>query len=108
LNYKNLYNSNLKKIANNLLEKIVLLISVLNAIACDAITVKNYHFMWCSLVINVMFNTQKLLSIISERIAENKRMRENDRCMKVICIKLFRKNCMKIITIGQIFLSNYE
>jgi hypothetical protein len=35
-------------------------------------------------------------------------MRENDRYGKVIYLKIFGENCMKIITTGQIFLSNYE
>jgi hypothetical protein len=34
----------------------------------------------CSVVINVVFNTRKPLSIDSERAAKSKRMRENYRC----------------------------
>jgi hypothetical protein len=62
-----------KKVGNSLLEKLVLLLSVQYAIPSHAITVTKYRFMWYSVVINVSFNTVKLLSIISERTAENKR-----------------------------------
>jgi hypothetical protein len=73
---KNLCNSAFfLKLAKYLLEKIVLLLSVQYAIACHAITVTNYHFMWCSVVIEVMFNTVKPPSVISERTAKNKAMR---------------------------------
>jgi hypothetical protein len=50
----------------------------------------------------------KPLSIIPERTVNNKQMRENESCGKVIYFELFAKNCMKIMTAGQIFLSNYE
>jgi hypothetical protein len=62
-----------KKVGNSLLEKLVLLLSVQYAIPCHAITVTKYHFVWYSVVINVSFNTVKLLPIVSERTAENKR-----------------------------------
>jgi hypothetical protein len=70
---KNFYNSKIKKKkANNLLEKLVWLLSVRYAVACHAITVTNYHFTWCTLVLNVIFNTVKSLSIVSEGTAKNK------------------------------------
>jgi hypothetical protein len=47
-------------------------------------------------VINVMFNTVKPLSIVSERIAKNK-------CAKVTYFELFGENVMKIMTKEQIF-----
>jgi hypothetical protein len=68
---KNLYNS-IKKMATNLLETLVLLLSVQYAVACHTITVTNYHFTWHIVVINVVFNTVKPLSVVSERIAKNK------------------------------------
>jgi hypothetical protein len=72
-------------------------------------SLSNYHFMWCSVVINVIINTAKPLSIVSERTAKNKRqMWENDRGRKVIYLELFGENCMQIITKGQIFLLNYK
>jgi hypothetical protein len=49
-----------------------------------------------------MLNTVKPLSIVSER---NVKINE---CRKVIYFELFGDKCMKIITTGQIFLSNYE
>jgi hypothetical protein len=53
----NLYNSkSFKKLANSLLRKLVLLLSVQYAVACHAITVTNYCFTWCSVVINVIRN----------------------------------------------------
>jgi hypothetical protein len=45
------------KMANNLLKKLVLLLSVLYAVACHAITVTNYCFTWCSVVIKAILNT---------------------------------------------------
>jgi hypothetical protein len=56
----------LKALANNLLEKLVLLLSVQYVIACHVITVTNYHLTWYSVVINEIFNTVKPLSIVSE------------------------------------------
>jgi hypothetical protein len=35
---------------------LVLLLSVRYAVACHAITVTNYRFTWCSVLINVVFN----------------------------------------------------
>jgi hypothetical protein len=61
---KNLCNSKFKKLADTLLGKLVLLLSVWYAIACHAITVTNYPS-WCSVVM-------KPLSIISERTVKNK------------------------------------
>jgi hypothetical protein len=104
---KNVCNSKLKKIAYNLLEELVLLLSARYLVACYAITVTNYCFTWYSVVINVMFNTVKPLSIITQRTLENKRMRGNDSCGKVTYFKLFGENSRKIITTRQIFLSNY-
>jgi hypothetical protein len=59
-------------------------------------------------VINVMFNTLKPLSTVSERTAKKIRMRENDKYRKVVYFELPGVNCMKMITTGQIFLLNYE
>jgi hypothetical protein len=81
-----------------MLEKLVLLILVLYAIACHAVT--KYCVTWCSVVIHVMFNTVKLLYVVFEKTDKNKPMWENYRCGKVIYFKLFMKNCMKIITMG--------
>jgi hypothetical protein len=53
---KNLYNSILKNV-NNLLKKLVLLLLVQYAVTCKAIAVTDYHLLWCSVVINVIFNT---------------------------------------------------
>jgi hypothetical protein len=58
--------------SDNFLEKLVLFLSMQYAIAYHAITVTNYHFMWCGVMINVMFNTVKPLFIISERTTKNK------------------------------------
>jgi hypothetical protein len=66
-----------KEKANYFLEKLVLLLLVQYAIACHDITVTNYHFMWCSVVITQMFNTAKHPSIISERTMKNKQMWES-------------------------------
>jgi hypothetical protein len=87
-----------------MLEKLVLLLSVRYAIACHAITVTNYRITWCIVVINVMFNTVKTLSIIFEGNAKNKQMREG------IYFELFRENYVKIISTGQIFfqITNYQ
>jgi hypothetical protein len=54
---KNIYNSNKKKAADNLLKKLVLPLSVQYAVACHDITITNYHFTWCSAVINMIFTT---------------------------------------------------
>jgi hypothetical protein len=40
-------------------------------------------------VINVIVNTVKPLSIVSEGTAKNEQMRKNDRCGKVFCFILF-------------------
>jgi hypothetical protein len=64
--------------------------------------------MWCSAMINVMFNKVKPLSTIPKRTTNKRWMQENERCRKVVYFKLFRENCMKIITTGQIFILNYE
>jgi hypothetical protein len=52
------------KKANNLLEKLVLLLSVWYVIACHAIAVTNYHFTLCSVVISVVIKTVNPLSIV--------------------------------------------
>jgi hypothetical protein len=54
------------------MEKLVLFLLVRYAIVCHAITVANYHFAWCSVVINVMSNAVKPLAIISDMTAKNK------------------------------------
>jgi hypothetical protein len=59
-------------------------------------------------VINLLFNTFKPLSIVSERTVKNKRLQEDDRCGKVIYFELFGENCMEIIATGPIFDSHYE
>jgi hypothetical protein len=51
---KNLYSSKFNK-ANNLFKKLLLFLSVQNLVACHAITLTNYRFKWCSVVINVIF-----------------------------------------------------
>jgi hypothetical protein len=85
-----------KKLANNLLEKLVLLLLVWYAIACHAITVTNLHFTWCSVVINLMFNTVKPLSIFSERNIKNKQwMQEKNRCEIVMYSKIFGRAIWK-------------
>jgi hypothetical protein len=53
---KNLYNSHVKKSANNFLKKLVLFLLMQYAATCHTITLTNYHFTWCSGVINVIFN----------------------------------------------------
>jgi predicted metal-binding membrane protein len=63
--------------ANNLLEKLVLLLSVLHAFARHAITVTNQCFTWCSVYINMMFTAVSPLFIVSERSAKKK-----DKCGK--------------------------
>jgi hypothetical protein len=35
-------------------------------VACHAITLRNYHLMLCSVMINLIFNTVKPQSIVSE------------------------------------------
>jgi hypothetical protein len=50
-----------------------------------------------------MFNTLKPLTTVSERIAK-----KEDQCEKVIYFELFGDICIKMITTGQTFLSNYE
>jgi hypothetical protein len=97
---KNFYNSN-KKLAN-LLEKLVLLLSVRYAATCHTIPVINHCFTWCGVVINVMFNTVKPLLIVSERTAKNKQWMWGS----YFYFELLGKNC--IITTGQILLLNYE
>jgi hypothetical protein len=69
---KNLYNSKLKKEANNLLEKTVLLLTVQYAVTCHAITVINYHFTWCSVMINMISNAVNPLSIVPEGTTKSK------------------------------------
>jgi hypothetical protein len=92
------------------LEKLVLLLSVWYAIAFHIITVTNYHFMWCSVLINVMFNTVKLLSIISERTTKNKRMRENYRCRKLFILNYLGIIVWKLSQQGRCFFwsMNYQ
>jgi hypothetical protein len=95
--------------ANNLLEKLVLLLFVQYVVACHAISVTIYHLTWCSVVINVIFNAVKPLSIISEGTAKNKQwLQENDSCGQVTYFKLCGENCFKIITTGQVFLTNCD
>jgi hypothetical protein len=52
---------------------LVLLVLVQYEITCHTFTITNYRFMWCSVVINAMFNTVKPLSIVSKRNTKNKR-----------------------------------
>jgi hypothetical protein len=53
---KNLYNSN-KKLVKNSLKKLTLLLLVLYVVVCHAITVTNYYYIWCSVMINEIFST---------------------------------------------------
>jgi hypothetical protein len=47
-----------KNLANNLFKKLVLLRSVRYAVTYPAVTVKNYCFTQCSVLINVISNTR--------------------------------------------------
>jgi hypothetical protein len=69
--------------------KLVLLLSVRYAITCLAITVTSCHFTWCSVVINVMFNTVKPLSIVSDE----RTSKINDERGKVVYFELFGGKC---------------
>jgi hypothetical protein len=102
---KNLYNSNFKeeKLANSVLEKLVLLLSVQYAISCHAISVTDYNFMWYSVVINVMFNTVKPLSIVSKRSVTNKQIQET-----IGARKLFISNCLRRIAWKLSLLGNFS
>jgi hypothetical protein len=51
--------------------------------SCLSPSLSQISFTLCSVVINVMFNTVKPLSIISERMTKNKWMWEDKRCGKV-------------------------
>jgi hypothetical protein len=108
----NIYNSKLKKkLANNLLEKLVLLLLVWYAIACHAITVTNLHFTWYSVVINLMFNTVKPLSIFSERNIKNKQwMQEKNSCETVMYSKIFGRAIWKLSLQCRVFflITNYQ
>jgi hypothetical protein len=53
---KNLYSSKFKK-RQQFTKQFVLPLSVQYAVTCHAIAVTNYNFTWCSVVINVIFNT---------------------------------------------------
>jgi hypothetical protein len=65
--------------------------------------------MYCSAAINVMSNTLKCLSIISERTAKiNDEYGKMTDVGQLFYFKLFGQNCMKIFITGQIFLSNYK
>jgi hypothetical protein len=89
---RNLYTT-FFKLANNLLEKLILLPLVRYATACHAITVINYRLTWCSVVINVMVITVTPLSIVSERTRKI-----NDECKKTKDAgKLFIFNYLRIV-----------
>jgi hypothetical protein len=100
---KNLCNSNLlKKLASSLLKELVLLLLLKYAVTCRAITVKNYHFIWCTVVINVIFNPcfGSIICHISKFYFKD---------IFLNChFELFWENCMKITITGQIFLLNYK
>jgi hypothetical protein len=53
---KNISDSEFKKLANSLLRKFVFLLSC-NVWLPVMPSVTNYHFTWCSVVINVIFDT---------------------------------------------------
>jgi hypothetical protein len=84
------------------LKKLVLLLLVRYVVTHHVITVTNYHFTWCSVVMNVIFNTcvGSIICYIGKFYFEDFFFNCN--------FKLFGENCMKIITTGQICLSNYE
>jgi hypothetical protein len=112
LNYEETLQFRIKKEkANNVLEKLVLLQSVWYAITCHIISITNYHFTWCSVVINVMFNAVKPLSIVSERTAINK-----DKCGKTIdvaklfILNYFERTIWKLSLQGRSFfrITNYQ
>jgi hypothetical protein len=65
-----------------------MLLSVRYSIACHTITVTNYNFTWCSVVMNVMFNTVKSLSFLKGPLKIN-------------------DECRKMIDAGKLFVSNY-
>jgi hypothetical protein len=71
-------------------------------VACHAITVANYPFTWCSVVINVISNScfGSVICYIGKFYIED---------IVFNChFELFGENCMKIITTGQIFILNYK
>jgi hypothetical protein len=70
-------------------------------LAYHAITVRNYHFTWCSIVINVIFNTcfGSILCYIGKFYFGD---------FFKLSFELFGEKCMKIINTGQIFISNYQ
>jgi hypothetical protein len=82
-------------------KKLVLLLLVLYAVTCQVITVKNYHFTWCSVVKNVIFNTCFSSTICYVGIFY---FEDFFNCH----LELFGENCMKILTTGQIFLLSYK
>jgi hypothetical protein len=92
-----------KTFTNSLLKKLVLLLLVWYAVSCHTITVTNYHFMWCSIVINVIFSTcfGSIICYIGKFYFED----------FLNCnFKLFGEKCMEIITTGLIFfcIMNYQ
>jgi hypothetical protein len=98
---KNLYNLIFFKLANSLLE---LLILVRYAVACHAITVTNHRFTWCCVVINVMCNTVEgcLYQIILGELYDNYHSRA-DFSFELQIIKVFeitRWICMNFSMLG--------
>jgi hypothetical protein len=61
-------------------------------LTCHTITVTNYHFMWCSAVTNVIFNTGfgSVIFYIGKFYFKDFFLNCN--------FELFGENCMKIIT----------
>jgi hypothetical protein len=90
------------KLANSLLKELVLLLSVRYAVTCDAFTLTNYKFTWCSEVISIIFNS--CFGSISCYVGK---FHFEDLFLNCH-FKLFGDNCMKIIITGHIFLLNYE
>jgi hypothetical protein len=86
---KNLNNSILLNQLTISLKKLVLLLLVWYAITCHVITVTNYHFTWCSVVINVMFNTVKPPTIVSERTAKHKWWMWESYLLWIIWVELY-------------------
>jgi hypothetical protein len=81
------------------------------AVACHAITVTNYRFTWCIIVINVMFNTVKPLAIVFERSMKNKQwMREKIDLGQLIILNYLGRIVWKLSLQGRFFvrIMNYK
>jgi hypothetical protein len=69
------------------------------AVACHTITVTNYRFMWCSVVINVNLFWRSIVCYGGKFYFED---------FLNSHFELFEENCMKIVSIGKIYLMDYE